>query len=107
MSGSTSTVWSLPLTLRVNFWAMSAVSSWGWRRTAHSWRACAVARTLEGCPGGTLIQPVGDWNGYNDEILGPGRPPAPRIGAVEAFGRRRRGSGSGIWHRVSPFADFV
>src|ERR1700687_3400138 len=32
MSGSTSTVWSLPLTLRVNFWAMSAVSSWMARR---------------------------------------------------------------------------
>src|SRR5271154_129291 len=81
MSGSTSTAWSLPLTLRVNFWAMSAVSSWMARDARDgagspvrcSWFVAYLAPLREPAgrarPSGTLMQAGADWNGYNDEIL--------------------------------------
>src|SRR5271154_2932198 len=103
MSGSTSTVWSLPLTLRVNFWAMSTVSSWMARKLGMApdrlLRFGADARTCGVRPAGTLIQATADWNGYNDEILVAARS-ARRFayGVVEAFRRSRRLYGT-AWGR--------
>ena len=79
MSGSTSTVWSFPLTLRVNFWAMSACPPGDGAGLPAGWNPGADARTRGLRPAGTLIQAAVDWNGCNDEILdeiwGADRPP--------------------------------
>src|ERR1700733_12888465 len=100
MSGSTSTVWSFPLTLRVNFWAMSACPPGDGAGLPAGWNPGADARTRGLRPAGTLIQAAVDWNGCNDEILdeilGADRPRLTvaakrrRHVLAETFRRRRR-----------------